>query len=128
MANFPGELDLELMKRGAALYLGDHDFRAYTPKSERAKDCRREIHSIEIVENRLLEASFFPKTSYLLRVEGPGFLRYQIRMIMGALVKLGSGKMSLEGLKRTLEPGNSIELDSIAPGSGLLLETAEFEF
>jgi tRNA pseudouridine38-40 synthase len=41
--------------------------------------------------------------------------------MMGMLFDIGQGKVDIDFLKQTLEPGNNIKLEYIAPASGLIL-------
>jgi tRNA pseudouridine38-40 synthase len=54
-------------------------------------------------------------------------MRNQIRLMMGALIDLGKGKLSLETISQSLEQDCFIKLDHIAPASGLILNKIEFE-
>jgi len=127
MAGIQDELDIDLMIQLAPIYEGSHDFRAYTAREERPATFNRHVHRCRIQANTLLKANFFPEKSYMLCVRGGGFMRYQVRMIMGALFNLGKGKLSPAQIKESLEPGNQTVLDSIAPGSGLLLRQVNFK-
>nr|BFF39999.1 hypothetical protein BACY1_18040 [Tenacibaculum mesophilum] len=65
----------------------------------------------------------------MLIIRGSGFLRNQIRLIMGALAELGKGNYDLEFIKKSLSPENS-DIDfmkTIAPASGLHLHKVEFK-
>jgi tRNA pseudouridine38-40 synthase len=53
-------------------------------------------------------------------------MRYQVRMIMGALLGLGKGHLSITDIKESLKPGNGMVLTYVAPGSGLLLHRLNF--
>lgn len=121
------ELDVELMKQGAKLFEGCHNFKTYCYKATNNGIYDREILTCEIVENTLFTANFFPETSYMLRVRGQGFMRNQIRLMMGALIKLGRGNISLEYIKATLKPESTEVMDYIAPASGLILNDIEFQ-
>jgi tRNA pseudouridine38-40 synthase len=87
----------------------------------------RKIDKCEIVPNTEITASFFPERSYLLRVTGSGFLRNQIRLMMGSLVMLGNGEKTLEDFKASLDPEVNDPATFIAPGSGLMLNKVDFE-
>ncbi|NAS13635.1 tRNA pseudouridine synthase A [Poritiphilus flavus] len=126
MANFLFPLDIDLMKHAATLFAGTYDLRAYTTRSNENKQFVRTITACELVENTLMQASFFPEKSYVLKVSGPGFMRYQIRMIMGALVELGRGALSLDTIKQSLQPNSDVQFSFVAPGSGLQLARLEF--
>ena len=127
IANYIDGLDLEVMKVGAAIFEGTHDFSVYTAELKPNTQTVRTIDFCGFEENNFLKANFFPEQSYLLRVMGKGFMRYQIRMIMGALVQLGKSELTVEDIQRSLEPGSSLKLKTIAPGSGLHLNQISFE-
>jgi tRNA pseudouridine38-40 synthase len=127
IANFIEELDIELMKKAAKLFEGEHDFSNYTARIRENTKSVRAINYCEIRINTILEANFFPNTSYALHVEGKGFMRYQIRMMMGALVQLGRGELQISDIKSSLEKNNTMQLKFVAPGSGLLLNKLEFD-
>ena len=80
-----------------------------------------------MVENTEITASFFPESTYVLRVKGKGFGRNQIRLMMGALIKLGRGEISLDYVRQTLQPESTEVIEYIAPASGLILNKIEFE-
>lgn len=127
LVNFPEPLDLVLMKEGAKRFIGTHDFISYTVK-DAPPDTTRTILSCELVENDQLQANFFPEQTYMLRVRGTGFLRYQVRMMMGALVDLGRGNFDLPYLESSLHKDSAIRLTFVAPASGLLLYQTEFGY
>ena len=122
------ELDIDLMIKGATLFVGTHDFKAYTTVDSRDKKRIRKVSSCTIVPNDFIHASFFPAVSYALLIRSEGFLRYQVRMIMGALFQLGKHEISLEDLKATLEPDTGIVLKTVAPASGLHLRSIDFDY
>ncbi len=121
------KLDIELMQQGANLFRGVHNFQRYAYKPSKDTNFEREILESEIVENTLYSANFFPKKSYLFRVKGKGFLRYQVRLMMGVLFQLGEGKVDLNFIKETLERPNSKTLKELAPASGLQLYEVNFD-
>ncbi|MEJ6791478.1 MAG: tRNA pseudouridine(38-40) synthase TruA [Lacinutrix sp.] len=121
------DLDIEIMKKGAKLFEGEHYLKTYCYKPSDNGIYNREILTCEIVENTIYSANFFPKQSYLLRVRGKGFMRNQIRLMMGALIDLGKGKLTLSDIEKSLEPENTIKMDYIAPASGLILKSLQFD-
>ena len=98
MTTILDDLDINLMKQGAKLFEGSHYFKSYCFKP-----------------------------TYILRVKGKGFMRNQIRLMMGTLIDLGKGKLSLETISKSLEQDCFIKLEYIAPASGLILNKIEFE-
>ncbi|WP_437439820.1 tRNA pseudouridine(38-40) synthase TruA [Eudoraea algarum] len=127
MANHIGPLNIELMQKAARLFEGTHNFKAYTSRPRPNTLLLRTISSCEIRENKVLKANFFPERSYALHVQGAGFMRYQIRMIMGALIQLGRGELSMDMIKASLQEDTQVQITYVAPGSGLLLHRLEFE-
>jgi len=126
ITNIQQQLDIELMQRGAACFVGTHDFSSFTARVQENTIVERKIDEAYLIENTLFTASFFPKKSYALHVKGKGFIRYQIRMMMGALFQLGKGELTLEQLKKSLSKEDNTILKHVAPGSGLLLNNLEF--
>ncbi|GGD38660.1 tRNA pseudouridine synthase A [Muriicola marianensis] len=125
IVNFQGELDIDLMRDTALLFEGDHSFHNFTARLKEGKQVRRNVSHCRITENKELTANFFPDKHYVLRVRGDGFMRYQIRMMMGALVLVGSGKMEPAILQKALQEGEKVSIPYIAPSSGLFLKNME---
>lgn len=128
MVNFQEDLDIELMKKGARLFEGKHDFWSYAHRANENTQTEGEILQCELTENETYKANFFPETSYLLTVKGVGFKRNQIRLMMGALIDLGRGKIDIAYLHQTLQPKTyKIKLEHIAQASGLFLNSVAFQ-
>lgn len=106
MVNIDKELNIELMKQGAQLFQGEHYFHKFCTKPSANTIFKRVIDYCEIIENTAFTASFFPENSYVLKIKGKGFLRYQIRLIMGALFELGKGNLELEFIRDSLKEDN----------------------
>jgi tRNA pseudouridine38-40 synthase len=125
---FYEELDLDLMKKGAALFKGHHWFKHYCTKPTEFGNYNREIIVSEIVENTIYSANFFPKKTYVYRIKSRGFLRNQVRLIMGTLFRLGQKQISLEFIEKSLIEHNiDRPLPFVAPASGLILYDVEFQ-
>lgn len=126
MYNILDDLNLELMIEAAGLFVGKHDFKSYCHRPTENTITKGEILYCAIEENTMYTANFFPEKSYLLRVRGQGFKRNQIRLMMGALLDVGSGRKTIEFIKKTLQPEEHYyKLEHIVPGSGLILNTVE---
>ena len=128
LVGFQEALDIELMQKGAKLFEGTHYFHKYCTEPTENTVFKRDILSCVIEKNTILTANFFPKTSYVLKVRGIGFLRYQIRLMMGVLVELGKHEISLDFIINSLKEDNDRKfLRHIAPGSGLQLYDVKFD-
>ncbi len=126
LTNLQETLDIELMQEGAKLFEGVHHFQNFCVRSSGKSVYEREVQSSEIQENTIYTANFFPKKSYVFVVKGSGFLRYQIRLMMGTLFQLGKGELSLEDIKERLKANSDNQMTYIAPASGLILHKIEF--
>ena len=122
------DLNIDLMKSGAKLFKGDHYFHKYCTKPSANTIFNRKIDSCEIIENDVLTSNFFPETSYVLKVRGKGFLRYQIRLMMATLFELGRENITLQFIEDSLKEDNDQKsLRNVAPGSGLQLYDIDFK-
>jgi tRNA pseudouridine38-40 synthase len=120
-------LDVDLMKVGARLFEGTHNFKTYCYRATDKGEYVRTIDRCELLPNDVYVANFFPQQSYILKVRGKGFMRNQIRLMFGALIKLGRGEVTLQYIKDTLKEDNNEVMDYIAPASGLILHSVDFE-
>ena len=126
MTGIQTDLDIKRMQRGAKLFIGFHNFKRYCTKPSKETKVYREILDCRIEINTYLTASFFPKISYVLIIKGQGFLRNQVRLIMGALFLLGAGEYTMEFIEQSLDPKSEISfIKNIAPASGLHLHNID---
>lgn len=126
MAHRTEALDIELMKEGAKLFEGDHNFFSYCHRPNPDKNFDRQIIKSEIALNDIYSANFFPEQSYYYEVCGSGFMRHQVRLMMGTLFNLGLGAISIDDVFQSLLPGRAEAIGFIAPSSGLMLADIQF--
>lgn len=122
LTNIQSNLDTELMAKGAKLFEGSHEFKAYCKKPNAQTKTFRSIDRCELVENTFYSASFFPTHSFAVVFEGKGFLRNQVRMIMAQLFKLGQNQIDLGFIETSLTAEFHEHLSEVAPASGLILD------
>lgn len=119
---FPHSLDIEAMKKGCQLFCGEHDFINYQCVGTEIENTVRNILSCELVR---LESNGHWKhlvgEYYVFKVVGNGFLKQMVRLMMGALVSLGKGKITLEDLEKSLKTPLANRLGPTAPPQGLYL-------
>jgi len=127
VTTLPEKLDLELMKKGALLFEGEHSFVRYCTKPSPNTNFIRTIDFCQIETNTIYSANFFPKETFLLRIKSKGFLRYQVRLIMGQLFRLGKNEITLNDIIESLKGDCTDYFNEIAPQSSLILESIEFE-
>jgi len=107
-----GELDVEAMAAAAKRMVGKHDFAAFASRLEDAgASTVRELQSFEVSRDG---------SSILLDVTANAFLPHQVRRMVGALVEVGRGKLSVEGYAALLQ-GPPSSAGPAAPSHGLYL-------
>ena len=58
---------------------------------------------------------------------GDGFLRYQVRNMVGLLIRVGEGKKNSTDVKRILESKDRCQSGKTAPPEGLYLVDVKFK-
>ena len=126
MCHVHEELDIPLMQKGAKIFEGQHNFKLYSHRANENKNFERTISQSQIEINDYFTGSFFPKESYVLKIKGEGFLRQQVRLMAGTLLKLGLGEITIEDITKSLDGEGDYPIGFIAPASGLVLNKTEF--
>jgi len=106
-------LDLDRMRDAAARFAGMNDFRSFTDDSHEEKSTIVAISAIEVEEEGDL---------ILVRVEGSHFLWKMVRRIVGVMVEIGKGGLSIDAAARFLQEDSPMPARLTAPASGLFLE------
>ena len=109
---FPQKLDFIKMTEAAKVLKGTHDFRNYCSIKTDVLSTVRTIYELELKK----EADMITMT-----ITGDGFLYNMVRIIMGALLKVGTGQKTAEDLKQALESKERIIVGPTAPAHGLTL-------
>ena len=106
-------LDVEKIIKASKLLIGTHDFKGFASASiDPRKPTIKTIYSIDIIKHEgFLEFRFI----------GDGFLKYQIRRMMGILVEIGKNKKPIDTITYILETKNPADSKYILEGCGLYL-------
>jgi tRNA pseudouridine38-40 synthase len=119
-------LDIAKMQEAARLFEGENEFKYFMVGDAESKNTVREIKESKIELNTHLTASFFPNESFVFMVTGKGFMRYQIRLMMGALMRIGKNEISLQDLENALQ-GKTPNFEKLnAAASGLMVKDMHF--
>lgn len=105
-------LDVELMKKGAAYLIGEHDFKSFCATAAVVETTVRTILDIHIekIENEIS-----------IKVCGTGFLYNMVRIIAGTLMEIGRGSYPPEHMKEILDARDRQTAGPTAPACGLTL-------
>lgn len=113
----PYPLDAERMMADARTLLGTHDFTAFTVADCTTKTRVRTVTAIRIERADELLKLFFT---------GDGFLRYQVRTMVGALVEANRGRLHAGSLEALLASHDRTLMGAPAPARGLTLMKVEY--
>lgn len=112
------KLNVEKMSEAIKYFVGKHDFRAFVTENKEKDNCVRTITKASImVDNNIVEIKFI----------GDGFLRYQVRNMVGYLIKVGEEKVLPESVIDVLESKDRTKSGKTAPPEGLYLYNVEYK-
>ncbi len=103
------------MREASALFIGTHDFSALTNVNfPKPNDTTRTLRRIDLIK----------ECPHLrIEVEGNNFLYKMVRNIVGSLVYVGMGKLTLEEVRFLLSQKDRTLAGMTAPARGLTLHT-----
>lgn len=117
-------LDLERMRASAGLFLGEHDWTAFSAAQADAESRVRNVKRCEIEDRwsargrcHLVEIS----------VSANGFLRYMVRSIVGTLLAAARGEIDEATILRALKEGNRDLVGGTAAAHGLTLKNVQYD-
>jgi len=111
------KLDLKIMKKGAKMLLGTHDFSTFRASSCGAKSPIKTMEKISIKKN---------KEKITLKFTSKSFLHQQVRSMVGCIKYLGEGKWNLDTFKNSLKSKNRAKCAPPAPACGLYLAKIKY--
>jgi len=117
-------LDLKSMKQASGLFLGKHDWTAFSAAQSDVEDRVRTLTRLEVLPrfDERLRGSLIE-----IRVSADGFLRYMVRAIAGTLMALGRGELDCDAIGEAIETGNRPLAAVTAPAHGLTLLSVRYQ-
>lgn len=115
-----GKLSVETMGRAAGLLIGEHDFAAFGQPPTGESTIRTVYVSEWVVETQPYG------TLWTYTIEANAFLKHMVRRIVGLLVKVGQGSVTVEDFEKRFRRAQLIQAISLAPPQGLTLETVRY--
>ena len=103
------------MKEAIKYYEGKHDFRAFVTENADKENCIRTVISATIEED------ISNSQKIIFKFIGDGFLRYQVRNMVGLLFKVGQEKIEPSKVKEILDSKSRKKNGVTAPSEGLYL-------
>lgn len=110
-------LDLEAMREGARHLVGYHDFTSFRAGGSLARTSVRTIFDIRI-QREMDEVQIF--------VEGGGFLRHMVRILVGTLVDVGRARLAPIQVAEILAAKDRTRASRTAPAHGLCMVSVTY--
>ncbi len=111
-------LDIELMQKACKLIIGKNNFANFCPPGQRVFNTIRQIEACSIEKTSFLP---FEENIFYFKIRSSGFLKYMVRFLMGTLIEIGQGKISLAELEDSLKNGTILTTRPKVKPSGLHL-------
>jgi tRNA pseudouridine38-40 synthase len=113
----PFPLDGETMNQAAALLVGEHDFASFQGVDSVERDPRRTV----------LRSTVYRMDDFLVyEVEARSFLRHMVRNIVGTLVDVGRGALTVEDFAQIFAARDRTRAGLNAPPHGLFLVEVKY--
>lgn len=112
------KLNVNLMKEEIKSFLGVHDFKAFVSKDDINVSYEREIYDAYIKEEDDKVYIYFT---------GNGFMKYQVRNMVGVLFKVGNGKLEPQIVNKIFDDINMSKVITTMKREGLYLDKIEYE-
>lgn len=115
--NFEPDM-LALLREACQLFVGSHDFYSFSCRDKSISTSVRQIFYCDIHQT-----SFLPLADnvYYLKIIGDGFLKYMIRYLMGAMIKLAQKRITIDDITLYLQQHQEDKLSRKAKAKGLHL-------
>lgn len=114
-------LNHTLMQDEARELCGRHDFSAFRSAADTRPESVRQIFRAEV------RTAVADARCVVIEVEGDRFMHRMVRIIVGALVDVGRGRLAPGAVKKALNSGERRELGVTAPPEGLYLAATELD-
>ena len=117
-------LNLGVMNRVANLFLGTHDWTAFSAAQSDAETRVRTITQLNVTERYDSRA---PGRMVEIMISANGFLRYMVRSIVGTLLAVGRDEMDDNLVTKAIEGGDRSLVAATAPACGLALFSVNYD-
>ena len=113
-----GELDIEAMNQACLTLVGEHDFASFAGRNgATVKSTVKRIFRAEVTRDGEL---------VIFNISANSFLLHQVRNTVGALIRVGLGKMTFDEFNSILEAKELALAGPTAPACGLCLNRVNY--
>ena len=106
------ELDIKKMQKAIKYFVGTHNFKSFTPNKDKRDNYVRTINYADISEKDNIVTFTF---------RGNGFIKYQVRNMVGYLIRVGEGRKKGEDIPKILKEEDRRMASITAHPEGLYL-------
>lgn len=114
-----GNLDIKKMNEGCALLLKHDDFECFSKVQTETNTFLCNITNAAWVKS---------DKGFIFTITANRFLRNMVRAIVGTMIELGEGKLSIEDFQNILTSKDRSEAGTSVPARGLFLAKVEYDF
>ena len=116
---YPYKLDIIKLQEAASILTSYHDFTSFSKKNTQVKTFNCNILKSEwTVQNNLT----------IYNVAANRFLRGMVRGLVGTMLKVGTGKISISDFRTIIESKDCTKADFSVPPQGLFLLSVQYKF
>lgn len=112
------KLKVLAMKRAIRYFKGSHDFTTFSSAEDKRENKVRTITFVKLVKKR---------NTIIITFKSRGFLKYQVRNMVGLLIKIGEGKISCGAVKKLIDKKDRRCAPNTAPAEGLTLISVDYD-
>ncbi|WAA09401.1 tRNA pseudouridine(38-40) synthase TruA [Fervidibacillus albus] len=116
--HFPYDVDVKAMRAGMYHFLGTHDFTSFSSAKSTVENRVRTINRFDVIEM---------EDELQFQIRGNGFLYNMVRIIIGTVLEVGTGKRDPNEIEKILERKDRASAGKTAPGCGLYLYKVFYE-
>lgn len=112
------QINLEIMRAAGEIMEGEHDFKAFEGPYAQMPTSVRRVNKIEIKA----EGNFL-----IFDIYGEAFLKNMVRIMVGTLLKINEGRLSLQGLMELFQKPDRQKAGITMPAKGLTMMSISYE-
>ena len=114
---YPYSLDLNLLQQAAAILLTYQDFSSFSKRNTQVKS---------FICNIAVSKWEQQKDGFVYTVKANRFLRGMVRGLVGTMLRVGTGKLTINDFVALIERKNAAKTDFSAPAHGLFLINVKY--
>lgn len=112
------QIDVEKMRQALKYLVGEHDFTSFVARKSGKTNFVRTIFSAEIEQTK--------EDEFMFKISGNGFLYNMVRIIMGTLISIGSGKLEPCDMKKIIDLKDRKRAGKTVSPCGLYLLSVDY--